>query len=201
MWSESYLAGDLQLDELTLQQDLLFHPSLQNREKGGNFSWMSKSILISWLLKKSMIIEKINSKFMKNRSMLRSLQNYLIQFNKIKSSLKNQTSPRKHKHTRLARSLRFIAYPEKVRWKNIWFLGRKWLLRASHDQKWYQKHMTRKVELQTIYYSNREKARGCRWKLKKKWLPKPQEQLQRAIIMIKTQKLEHVLSYSLHSKV
>lgn len=148
-----------------------------------------------------MIIEKINSKFMKNRSMLRSLQNYLIQFNKIKSSLKNQTSPRKHKHTRLARSLRFIAYPEKVRWKNIWFLGRKWLLRASHDQKWYQKHMIRKVELQTIYYSNREKARGCRWKLKKKWLPKPQEQLQRAIIMIKTQKLEHVLSYSLHSKV
>jgi hypothetical protein len=34
----SHLAGVLQLDELTLQQDLLFHPALQNREKGGNFS-------------------------------------------------------------------------------------------------------------------------------------------------------------------
>ena len=41
--------------------------------------------------------------------------------------------------------------------------------------------MTRKVELQTIYYSNREKARECRWKIEQKWLAKPQE-LQRAII-------------------
>ena len=60
----AYLAGVLQLDELTLQQDPLFHPFLQKKRKGGNF--LNHQIHFRILI----IQKNIDSKFMRNRSQL-----------------------------------------------------------------------------------------------------------------------------------